>query len=231
MSTSLVAISMVSFIICGTNWEQREEKINKLLKSYEITAFDKAVIDKEKTEKRMTDTVGIEEVKLFQERLFLKPLQSKQKAVILNIPENITVEAQNALLKSLEEPPKNTIIILSTPSIKQLLPTIISRCKVITLKQIEISSELLKKQHEEIMTLLNQGLGERLVLAEKLAKNKTQALRWLELSIQSLRAELHKSNNPEKFHQLLIQLSETYSTISTTNVNLRLALEILFISL
>src|SRR3989344_5694025 len=55
-----------------------------------------------------------------------------------NAYSDITLEAQNALLKILEEPPNNTIIIITTPKKELLLPTIISRCKVIVLQEKEI---------------------------------------------------------------------------------------------
>jgi DNA polymerase III delta prime subunit len=47
----------------------------------------------------------------------------------------LTVQSQNALLKTLEEPPENTSIIICSPSENIFLPTILSRCKIIRLPQ------------------------------------------------------------------------------------------------
>ena len=65
----------------------------------------------------------------------LKPFKGKTKVVVIQSYESITKEAQNALLKVLEEPPANTLIIILTLKKEFLLPTILSRCKIINLKE------------------------------------------------------------------------------------------------
>lgn len=66
---------------------------------------------------------------------------------IINCVENMTTEAINSLLKFLEEPNRNVFAILTTKNVRKVLPTILSRCQVISLRQIdknEIVNEAIK---------------------------------------------------------------------------------------
>ena len=61
----------------------------------------------------------------------IKPYKYKYKIFIVENADNMTVQAQNALLKTIEEPPAYGIIILISTNYEQFLPTIISRCSLI----------------------------------------------------------------------------------------------------
>ena len=76
----------------------------------------------------------IDEVRAIKESLWLAPNESEQKVYILLNVENMTAEAQNALLKSLEEPPAHARFILTCDNRRSLLDTIISRSTVYTLE-------------------------------------------------------------------------------------------------
>lgn len=73
----------------------------------------------------------------------IKPYAGPYKIYIINDAEKMTVQAQNAILKTLEEPPEYAVILLLTTNINLLLPTIISRCVVLNMKPV--SDELVKK--------------------------------------------------------------------------------------
>jgi len=73
----------------------------------------------------------------------IKPYSSPRKIYIINEAEKMTVQAQNALLKTLEEPPEYTVILLLTANVNSLLPTILSRCVVLNMKPVP--DELVKK--------------------------------------------------------------------------------------
>lgn len=60
----------------------------------------------------------------------LKLASSLQRVVLMPNAHNMTIEAQNSLLKILEEPPKNTTFLLSSPSKEQLIETVVSRTQV-----------------------------------------------------------------------------------------------------
>ncbi|MBE6893514.1 MAG: DNA polymerase III subunit [Ruminococcaceae bacterium] len=76
----------------------------------------------------------IESIREIKNSLWLAPNESEQKVYILLNIENMTQEAQNALLKSLEEPPSHARFILTCDNRKSLLDTIISRSTVYTLE-------------------------------------------------------------------------------------------------
>jgi len=72
--------------------------------------------------------VKIEDIRLLKERISLKPYEARRKVSIVVEAERLTVEAANALLKILEEPPADSVIILTAASTEQLLATVVSRC-------------------------------------------------------------------------------------------------------
>jgi DNA polymerase-3 subunit delta' len=74
-------------------------------------------------------TIKIEDIRLLKERVNVKPFQAAKKVFIIQNAERLSPAAANALLKTLEEPPEQVILILITQSISRLLPTVISRCK------------------------------------------------------------------------------------------------------
>ena len=74
------------------------------------------------------NTIKIEQIRNMQEKIEEKPITSKKKVYIIVDSEYMTKEAQNCLLKTLEEPPEYATIILTTSNESKLLNTIKSRC-------------------------------------------------------------------------------------------------------
>ena len=64
----------------------------------------------------------------------IKPYSGSHKVYLMNEAEKMTVQAQNALLKTLEEPPEYAVILLLTSNINALLPTILSRCVILQMR-------------------------------------------------------------------------------------------------
>ena len=224
---------MHSFLIASKDRSKTLEFAQTSCKEKKIDQIDLNLCSFEKA-------VGIEDVRDLQKRLFLKPIKSSTKASIIDAPLGITTEAQNALLKILEEPPKDTIIMLLLPQKEMVLPTILSRCKIIDLKENLNLTQSESAQYLSILVSLTQkGIGERLKLAQDIAKDKGNVQIWLEKMILIARHELIKhegknENNPALISQylnILVSLTKTYKIISTTNANQRLALENLFLNL
>ena len=82
-------------------------------------------------------SIKIAQIRELQSDIIIKP-HSKYKIYVINHAEKMTVESQNALLKTLEEPPEYAIIILITNNKESLLPTIKSRCEIIKFLPISI---------------------------------------------------------------------------------------------
>ncbi|MEK7134203.1 MAG: DNA polymerase III subunit gamma/tau [Patescibacteria group bacterium] len=78
---------------------------------------------------------GIDEVRALRDAVQTLPLESPYKVYILDEAHMLTKEAFNALLKTLEEPPKHVIFILATTELEKMPETIVSRCEVHTFKK------------------------------------------------------------------------------------------------
>ncbi|MQF64505.1 DNA polymerase III subunit delta' [SAR202 cluster bacterium AC-409-J13_OGT_754m] len=72
--------------------------------------------------------IGIDQIRELQHKLNLKPFEGAFRVTIFDDAERMTEEASNALLKTLEEPPSQSLLILLSSQETQLLPTIKSRC-------------------------------------------------------------------------------------------------------
>ena len=81
----------------------------------------------------------------------IKPYSGPKKIYIMNEGEKMTVQAQNALLKTLEEPPEYAVILILTSNVSALLPTIQSRCVLLNMKPVK--DEQLKQFLMETMEI------------------------------------------------------------------------------
>ena len=83
------------------------------------------------------NTIGVEDIRTqINGDIDIKPYSSPRKIYIMNEGEKMTVQAQNALLKTLEEPPEYAVILILTTNVDELLPTILSRCVVLNMKPV-----------------------------------------------------------------------------------------------
>ncbi len=87
---------------------------------------------------------GIDEIRELKEGIKFAPAKSKYKVFIIDESHQLTKEASNALLKTLEEPPDHAIFILATTEIHKMIPTIISRCQRFDFKRLKMA-EVIKR--------------------------------------------------------------------------------------
>ncbi len=87
---------------------------------------------------------GIDEVRELKESIRFVPTKSKYKVYIIDESHQITKDAANALLKTLEEPPSHAIFILATTEVHKMIPTIISRCQRFDFRRLTLP-EILKR--------------------------------------------------------------------------------------
>ncbi len=76
--------------------------------------------------------IRVDQVRRLQERLQLRPLEAKRKLAMVASAHQLNQQAQNAFLKTLEEPPPETVLILIASASDKLLPTLRSRLSVVT---------------------------------------------------------------------------------------------------
>jgi DNA polymerase III delta prime subunit len=103
---------MHTFYITGGSVENRLEYITHTCNELGVTSYDiHRLIPKEQAL-----TIGISDIRPWQKELFLTPLSSPLTIGIIPNAELLTTEAQNALLKTLEEPPAHTRIYIESQS-------------------------------------------------------------------------------------------------------------------
>jgi len=103
----------------------------------------------EGAEEDAPSSIKIEEIRQLQRDIFLRPYEGRHKVFIINNAHNLTADASNALLKVLEEPPRQSVIILVSSKPSLLFATIVSRCQVIKFNGLERSrlEEILKADY------------------------------------------------------------------------------------
>ncbi len=218
---------MIAKILISTSLEKRIEEIEKILSVNNFKNPHPDLIyfgDQEK--------LGVGETKKIREFLSLRPYQAKGRAVVLITADNLTPPAQNSLLKTLEEPPEEALILLGVNSENSLLPTILSRCQTVILNDSEgslanASSNGLRDSsasyRNDIERLEKSTIEQRFSFIEKLEEKE----QFLAALINFYREKLHKDPSLVKFSKQLIQTEEW----SSSNVNIRAILEYLMLNI
>ncbi len=221
--------NMQTLLMISKNIQKGIDHAIAICKKEEIDILD---IDINSFEK----TLGIDDVRALQKRLCLKPFKSKTKAMVIAILDRVTIEAQNSLLKVLEEPPNHTIIVLVSLNKELFLPTILSRCVLIELKDesLKLSQDDSKTFVDILSNLPKYEAGDRMRIAEAYGKTREEANSFLEkitfVARQILLRQINFQNkNAKDFDtawllNVLKSLQKTHTTVKNTNVNQRFSL-------
>lgn len=155
-------------------------------------------------------TISVEDIRQqLNGDILIKPYSSLYKIYIIDEAEKLTIQAQNALLKTIEEPPIYAVILLLTTNVGMLLPTIQSRCVTLHLKPV--SSALIEKYlmedleipdyYANICTAFaqgNVGKAKRLALSEDFKEMLSHALHLVkyisEMEVPELIEDLKRIN-------------------------------------
>lgn len=89
--------------------------------------------EKSAAKKAPSQDIKIEQIRALSSFMNVSTHRSGMRIVVLYPVEALTIEASNAILKTLEEPPENTLFLLVTERIDRLLPTVLSRCRLFSL--------------------------------------------------------------------------------------------------
>ncbi len=171
-----------------------------------------------------TDQIKIDTIRDIKKEVGFKKVHLKRRFVIIREAEKMNREAQNAFLKTLEEPPSDTTFILITRNIFGLYPTIISRCQKIRFRKLK--KEEIKKYLEDNLNMvsayaediasISQG---RLDIALKIASGELLALnqmvrKFIEADVRKKLQILGEIEDLEEFlHLLLWNLKEKLKEI------------------
>ena len=98
-------------------------------------------------------SIKIDQIRQMQKSILEKPIESKKKVYIINNCQLMTKEAQNCILKTLEEPQEYVVIILISSSESSILPTVKSRCMKIYFNELAEQEilEYVEKNYEGIV--------------------------------------------------------------------------------
>lgn len=152
------------------------------------------------------DTIGIQPIRNLRNELNLKPSGNRRRAVVLGDFDRATVESQNALLKTLEEPPEGTLIICSVETLSGVVDTIVSRCQRIKFHPLSSSetADILIQQascsREEASFLARISGGRPGRAMEFLSADVQNVLDWFQELLENYGVE-----NDPRFRKLLLE--------------------------
>ena len=156
----------------------------------------------------------IGQIRELQKQIIYAPLEARRKVYILTDVDRMNAEAENCLLKTLEEPPASSVLILLTSNIRALLPTTRSRCQILqfhpmsTQALTEILVEKFSVAPEQATTLAiaaDGAIGKALTRLEKgdvLTEEVPEILRETD-PLAAFRLAEHFKDNPETLGELV----------------------------
>ena len=159
---------MIARLLISSSLEIIKTEVVKILAPNPITYPDVLYFSSE-------SKLGISEARKIKEHFSLKPYSAKGRLVVLENASGLTPEAQNALLKTLEELPKEALLILGANSDSHFLPTVLSRCLVVKLQG---TSDKAQGYEGDLERLETASIAERFEFIEKL-KDKENFLKSL----------------------------------------------------
>lgn len=214
---------MIARLLISQSLDDRVEEIKKILTTHDLTPNHPDLLYFPYDSK-----LGIAEARKIKGHFSLKPYSAKGRAAVLEDASLLTTEAQNALLKTLEEPPPEAILILAAPSDSKLLPTILSRCEIVILtRRSEYNNYNIFNDYIE--KLIDSDIEERFEYVEKL-KDREEFLHALVFYFHKNLAS-HMSSSPREaggnvnFTKELLQAEQW----AEANVNIRAILEYLML--
>lgn len=200
------------------------------------------------------EKIGIDTLRQASNAMFTRPIHNKYKVILIKNADIMRVEAQNALLKSLEEPPAYIVWILTSKRSSKLLPTIQSRCQIIRLGQGDTKKEEAIANEDEIIYMVEAALqADYLTIMthrkfyDKQAEQKDQTFAYLLSYLQDLLhyllgKEVTNKEWVESFQRIYdkininqvveaIKLTEESRQLLDVNINFPIALEHVFLAI
>ena len=147
--------------------------------------------------------ISADEAEDIAQRFLLKSFEGGSKILIVWRADKMNDSAANKILKFLEEPPKNTYIILCAPSASDILPTILSRCQLVNVPRIsdeDILESLPDKETAKEIAYQAQGDWN---LANFLSTNNAGASEFETLFIQWVRNAFQAKKKPEVLREIV----------------------------
>ncbi len=119
----MVALSFVKSLNCRDEGDDCCDVCRSCSKIDGMIHPDVVLVEPEK------NVIKIDQIRTIQQDIAFQPLEGRKKAVLIDQAERMNASAANCLLKTLEEPPEDTVLILIAGGSADMLPTILSRCQ------------------------------------------------------------------------------------------------------
>ncbi|OGS22772.1 MAG: DNA polymerase III subunit delta' [Elusimicrobia bacterium RIFOXYA2_FULL_39_19] len=171
----------------------------------------------------------IDTIRELQKTINMKTNESTWKVFIIDPAEKLTADSANCLLKTLEEPPKNSLLVLISTA-KELLPqTIVSRCQHIRFNRLRYENvlEIIKRREfenlnnmEDIITLSDGSAGKAINLINDTDKLSVTLALWNGLKNKTIQTEqlFELSETVSKDRQLLNEIINDLLILSRTSL-------------
>jgi len=223
-----VGKSLIAGYFIGSLQCENQQKKFKNVPCYQCSACDQLqkrihpdvyFIDKNKDKKN----ISIEQIRELEHKLSMRSFLTAYKIAVINDADEMTIDAANSLLKTLEEPTPKTIIILLATKINLIPLTIISRCQIIKFNLVskkKIFDHLIiinnNKKEAQDLASLSQG---RPGLAITYVQDKS-LIEEYEDKIKTL-LEIIGSNIKQKFNKIdkIIPKNNTFSEINESLIS------------
>ena len=177
---------MHSYIILGNLKTESDNKKSEIVQQFNVPVYRQTIL---------SDATDIKTIRIALRSLHQSASPSEFQALIISSIKKLTETSQQTLLKTIEEPPKNTICIIQGTFSDFILPTLISRSKI-----IRIASSTSIESEDKIATywqpvLTNKSLTNALLCATNISsryKEKDDLLNWLDMQILFFRSLMQK---------------------------------------
>lgn len=227
---------------CERNEEKLKEPCNKCEQCTSIMSGSNVdVVEIDAASHR-----GIDDIRVIRETVKLAPAKARNKVYIIDEAHMLTLEASNALLKTLEEPPRHVFFILATTDPEKIIPTIRSRTTIINFRKAtkkELTDSLEKKAKGEGVKFERKALEAIASFSDGSFRDATKILEQLidegvKIDFESVGKYLDKLNNfdLERFIEALSRkdlnyLLESINKVSEAGVEAELLLDKLLLRL
>lgn len=213
-----------SYLLICQSYDLIQEKINQIIDELNISQVDFFSLGE-------ATRIKIAEIRSLQSFISLRPYSGYYKLAFIRHAELLTIEAANALLKILEEPPARSLIILASPTKAKIISTIVSRCQVIRLNSpLRVSNDKLRIIEDEIDMLTHLNVAQKFAFIDKLIKDVDE-----EAIVDKLTGWLYflKSHMiaSKKTQNIVKKIQKNQNLLLSTNINKKLLLENLILEL
>lgn len=225
-----------SILIVGNNFLEVKQRVLSQLADWKlpISKNNPDLVFVETLDEKKS--IGIAQIKEIKSYLTQKPFQYKYKTVVIEKAGLLTADAQNALLKTLEEPPEYANVILCVEKEGDLLPTILSRCQKIYVNVQNDGYASFARggsqngvgQGSDIFELSRKN-DEKMHKAEELGKlERDEVINILKSWVMDLRRSDDFSGKTSDAMKIILKV---ISDLENTNVSLKLAAEYLLLNI